>query len=128
LDECGVVEAGPEPASDRQVDAVAQRGTNAATDEYDQETHVSSFVDGGNKKPPCGGTQRAPTALLRGRSHQPQRRVRGAPSPLMQPTLAVAGRRVNDATCADQNARRASLGRFNALPPSRAASARRGGG
>src|SRR5215468_5283 len=38
LDECGVIEAGPEPASDRQVDAVAQRGTNAATDEYDQET------------------------------------------------------------------------------------------
>jgi hypothetical protein len=41
---------------------VAERGADAAADEYNQKAHARSFVVPGMKKPPCGGAERTPTA------------------------------------------------------------------
>jgi hypothetical protein len=35
---------------------VSERGAESTAEKYDQETHASSFVVSGNKKPPCGGS------------------------------------------------------------------------
>src|SRR3982074_3738506 len=76
LEPRGVVEAGPKQPRAHEVDAVAERGAEAAAEKYDQETHTCSFLAPSNKKT---ALRRVTDGLLphasRGRSHQPLRAV-----------------------------------------------------
>src|SRR5262249_24992821 len=63
LEQRGVVETGAEQSCTREVHAVTQRGSHAAAKKYDQESHGLSFLDRATKKPPCGGSERTPTAI-----------------------------------------------------------------
>src|SRR5712671_4608909 len=110
LEQRGVVEAGPKQPRAHEVDAVAERGAEAAAEKYDQETHTCSFLAPSNKKPPCGGSRTDTYRMHRAVgviSHCG--RFWGTPSP-SQSTLATSG------------------GPVNASPRRPAASARRGGG
>ena len=80
-----------------EIDAVAQRGAEAAAEKHDQRNPwaAPSWAQG-NKKPPCGGADRIPPPMLRGRSHQPLRAVIGGPHPHRPCTLAARRKIVND--------------------------------
>src|SRR3981081_2331131 len=95
LEQRGVVEAGPKQPRAHEVDAVAERGAEAAAGKYDQENHTCSLLAPRNKKPPCGGsrtdsyrTHRAVGVI----SHCG--RFRGTPSPSPS-TLATSDCPVN---------------------------------
>src|SRR5262245_35261938 len=95
FDQGRIVEARAEPSCRNEVDTMAQGGADATAQNYDQESHDCSLPCRDNKKPPCGGSQRTPTAMLRGRSHQPSRQFRGTPSPSRIWTLATGRWLVN---------------------------------
>src|ERR1039458_9337893 len=69
-----------EHACGGQVDTVARRRAEPAAEKDDEITHFLVLVLQGKEIPPCGG--QTPTALFRGRSHQPLAGgYRGTPSP-----------------------------------------------
>src|SRR5262245_15852393 len=83
LEQCGIVESRAKQSRCYQVDAVAQRGADAAAEKYDQESHDCSFLDPGNKKTALRRLRtELPPQLLRGRSHQPSRAVSGDSIPI----------------------------------------------
>ena len=60
---------------------------NAAAEKHDQKAHVPSHALRAKKNRPAA--DRIPTAMLRGRSHQPLRAVSGDPIPIAAKLVAV---------------------------------------
>src|SRR5262249_16019687 len=95
LDHGSVVEAGAEPARPREIDPVAQRGADAATEENNQKAHLCSSFPGNKKTALRRSMDGVLPPLLRGRSHQPLRAVPGDSIPTDANTLAAVVQTVN---------------------------------